>query len=528
MADRAKRTPPKRSKDLVIDQELGVTNVMPVSTWINWNGGGPTPPGTVAIGRDPLAPSVDELVFMIRRDGQARAMLSLLTLPLRAAFAQSKWVTPDEEGGGKEEAEFANLMWNLPSMNGGMEVPASMFLRQALLALPYGFSAFNVVRHVPENGPLKGKLTIKKLAYRDPRTVTFLADDFGTYRGFKQITSFAGKAINVTIPEEDSWYFAANEEENPMYGVSYFESAFQHYQMKRKIYYIGHLAAQMAAVPGRIGELPQSATPKQILEFKAALSNFAFNTAMVAPFGFKVNPFNGNSNFDFIAIAAHHNMMMASSILAKFLQQEDRQVLIDNGKADASADMFVQMLEAIAAELSESWSTKLMPQFIDANFTSGVYPVHKFAPLTDENKQAILQLFETMVSQPVLNCTPEFFRQNEMKLAERLGYDIDWEEVAKEEEAAAKAQQEAQQAAEKAALQGQAQPQGSGGVSTQQPTPRKPKTGPSSAGPVVKASVEEQQAAMDQIFGALNVLMTEDDVPADFALEPEIIPEAQE
>lgn len=529
-------TRPKR--DATLNQELGVGNVMPATSWLNFSGA-TVPPGTLALSRDPLAPSQAELVFMLRRDGQARAMLNLLTLPIRAAFAHSEWISPDQNGG-EEEAAFANLMWSLPSTVGGMENPPSLFLRQTLLALAHGFSAFEVVRQVPEEGPLAGLVTIKKMGYRDPRTVVMLSDQNGNYAGFQQITQFGNRYINARIKAEDSWYFAANEEENPMYGVSYFEAAFQHYQAKRKLYYIWELASQLAAVPGRVGEIPLGATPRQISDFKTALSNFAFNTAMVTPPNFKVTPINNNTNFNFQGVVDHHNMMMASSILAKFLQQEDRQVLIDNGKADASADMFVQMLEAITAELSESWTTKLMPQFIDYNFGTGLYPVHRFAPLTDENKQAILQIFETIVAQPVLNCTPEFMRTTEEKLAERLGYDIDYDEVAKEEEQAAAEQAAQEQAAAEAQQQAQAQPQGAnldgtpappkqgGGNNTAPATPPKPSpppAAPASAGPTVKAS---QQEAMDMLYTALSNLLDENDVPDDFAIEEEVLPEAGE
>ena len=432
-----------------LEQELGINNVMPTSSWADWYGAGAAnlPPGTVSIARDPLAPTQEEMVLMIRRDGMARALLSLLTLPIRAAFSEGKWIEP--EGGAADETEFANQMWALPSNAGGMKVSGSMFLRQSLLALAHGFSAFEIVRTVAESGPLAGKVVIDKMGYRDPRTVTFLADEHGTYQGFRQRTSFAGKVIDVTIPKQDSWYFAANENENPMYGVSMFEPAFKHYQIKWKMYYIADLAAQFAAVPGRIGEVPLGASANQIRNFKKDIANFAFNTSMIAPPNFKVENFNGNSNFDFLKIIDHHNTQMAGSILARFLQGNDHAALIQNGNTDPSADMFIQLLEAVADELAESWSTRLMPQFIDMNFGSGQYPIFQFAPLTEANKATIAAIFEAVVVATTLNCTPEFVRQSEMYLTKHFGFDIDYDEIAKREEEMAKAQEElaAQQAA---------------------------------------------------------------------------------
>lgn len=523
-----------------VGKELGIINLLPTTAWFDWSGG-QTKPGTMAVGRDALAPTQDELVFMLRRDGQAQALFNLLTLPIRAAFSQSEWIEPD--GGAEEETKFANDMWKLPPMAGGMSVSSSMFLRQTLLALPYGFSAFEIVRKYAEDGPNKGKVVLDFMGYRDPRTVTFLVDDHGKFKGFRQVTNIGGRSINTVIKPENAWYFSAKEEENPYYGISYFESAFQHYQAKRKLYYIGELAAQLAAVPGRVGTIPLSASPRQIDEFKRSLANFAFNTAMVIPPNFEVDTINSNSGFKFTELIDHHNTMMAGSILAKFIQQDDRAVLIDNGKGDASADLFIQLLEAITAEISDSWTNKLMPQFIDINFGSGKYPVHRFAPLTDENKEAIMELFKVFIPATSLNCTPEFVRITEEKMADRLGYDIDYEEVARKEAEIATKQQAQMEADAKferqlQLQQAQSTPNGNGAPKPGQankggnPAAKKVKQPPGN--PAAKkiatsaTTSEEQREAVDQLTIMLSNLFQPEDIPEDYAPEGEIIPEAGE
>lgn len=531
----AKRKLPKVSGSIsqpVLEQELGIVNIMPASSWALWAGN--VPDGISAVGRDPLAPSRDELVLMLRRDGQAQAMLKLLTLPIHAAFVKSSWVGPDGETEGPE-VDFANQMWTLPPTAGGMRSSSSMFLRQTMLAMPYGFSPFEIVKAYRDSGPLQGKYVIDKMGYRDPRTVTFLADDHGDFYGFKQKAWWNNRYIDVVVEKENAWYWAANEEHNPMYGVSYFEPAFQHYQMKRKLYYIGHLAAQLAAVPGRLGKIPLGASPRQITEFKKGLAELHFAQAMLLPPNFEVEPFNGNSTFDITKIIDHHNTQMAKSLLMGFLQQDDRMVLIDNGKADASADMFIQLLSSVTSELSESWSNKLMPQFIDYNFASGVYPRHKFAELTDADKQAIYDIFNIIVGLANINCTPEFVRSTEMKLADRLGYGIDYNKIADEEEKIAAEQQaqaaeEAKQQAAQAAAQVEAtkaaaKPQGPQGANAKQQG--KPSPAPTLQGgrpptatrqPTLKASAKQQQA-METIALALNELIDPEDVPEDFVQE---------
>ncbi len=84
-----------------------------------------------------------------------------------------------QEGDADDEVEFANLMFTLPPELGGMTTPFNSVADQILLSVAYGFSAFELVTQVPNHGPLKGKRTLRKIAYRDPRTVTLMQDKQG-------------------------------------------------------------------------------------------------------------------------------------------------------------------------------------------------------------------------------------------------------------------------------------------------------------------------------------------------------------
>lgn len=395
--------------------------------------------------------SLDNLVLMLRKDGQARSMLRLLTLPIRKALKESEWVAPedldDAEGDADEEVTFANQMWNLPPQSGGMTVPVSKFLRQTLLALAHGYSCFEEVRHVPEKGPLRGLITLRKMALRDARSIKFKVDDSGGFNGFQQRASVNGKSVDVWIKPGKAWYYAVNEEENPYYGVSMFEAAHQHYEIKRKLYYIAHLAAQFAAIPARVGEVPPNFTVGELNAFKRALMDFAANTAMTHPAGYKVTMQNSTGNFDFLKLIDHHNHMMSKSVLAGFIDSENRPALVDINDGDPQADMFVVALEALMNEIAESWTQHIMPKYIDWNFGTDKYPVFKFGALSDDDKGALTEAFTSIVSSSTLNCTPEFVREVEKKLATRLNLDVDYDAIEKMEEeiqAEAKEQQQAQ------------------------------------------------------------------------------------
>lgn len=428
--------PKNRDTEALVNVEYGVSSTLPGSsfaTFFEQLAGGRAVTAREAPNRSTL--SIDQLVEMRKKDGQIRALVRLLSLPVRVAFRDSEWVTAeDDDDSESPETEFANQVWSLPPHRGGMVVPRSKLTRQILLSLVEGTAVFEDVRYVPDDGPLKGKIVPKKLAHRDARTIRFLVDDKGNFDGVRQVAPQFSEGTDIIIPKDKVWYYAANEEENPFYGISYFESAYFHWELKRKLYYISHLAAQMSAVTGRVGKVPPSASRTQTEAFKKALDGFAFNTAMAVPDTFAVEFANMNSNFNFLALIDHHNTQMSKSVLAKFLDDENRQVLIQNADSDASADFFVQAIESIIWEISESLSMFWMPRYIDWNFTSKRYPILKPAPLTDTNKDAIKELYTAVASVQSTKWTPEFIRELEKKLTSRFGLDIDYDEIAKREE----------------------------------------------------------------------------------------------
>lgn len=370
-------------------------------------------------------PTVRQLVNMRKRDGQARALYRLITLPIRSAL-KSKKIVPSSDNG-IQEAEFIRDMFMLPPALGGMESNLDNFISQVLMALFDGFSAFELVYHVPSYGPLDGRICLKKASHRPSETIKFLVGANGDFEGFRQQTQFAGKTLDVKIPKERAFYFTAQDEERPYYGVSYFQAAFSHYDKKDKLYYLAHLAAQHRAVGSRIGEVPQGASKKDIAGFRAALSDYGFAQGMIIPQGFRVKNEYPGAVYDFLDIINHHNSQMSKSVLAAFFDQSqggDKAIVDFGHQSDA---MFMMMLQAIMTEISDAINDKLIPQFIDWNFGTGEYPKFTWGAFTDDQKSAITTIFDRLATAGAgVNVTPDFMMQLERKVAEDLNLSIDY------------------------------------------------------------------------------------------------------
>src|SRR6516162_9819769 len=241
---------------------------------------------------------------MRRRDGQARALFRLLTKPLLASLKNADVVPVDGQVGGVEEARFCKDLLFLPANAGGMTHSFSRFVKQMLLALFNGFSAWEMIYWIPKTGPNKGKITLREIDWRPSETLTFLLDGQGKFNGFRQRTFFQGRTIDVKIPRETALYFANEEAERPFYGVSMFESAFYHYDKVTKLYFIAHLAAQRKAVGTRVGTMPPNPPRADKEGFIKAMADLGMAQYIVVPNAdWQVTVLNdGGAAFDYLGL----------------------------------------------------------------------------------------------------------------------------------------------------------------------------------------------------------------------------------
>lgn len=448
--DEQKQSPP--SPDQYGD-ERGVPLNMPFSTpWVD---------NTYEIYRsiEDIGPTIKQLQTMRRNDGQARALYRLLTIPIRSALPKATFVPAD---GGEAEAEFIEQMFTLPPDAGGMTVTFQKIMAQILMALFDGFAAFEQVYHRPTEGPLKGKYTLKKLAHRPAETVTFLMNENGSYAGLRQRTMFLSEYIDKRIERENSFYYSCQEEEQAFFGVSMFQAAFKHYDLKARLYFLSNLAGQRQAVGTRVGKFGPNASKNDKDRFAKHLSDLGTAQWMMFPDGWDVKTLTEQGSFDYLAYINHHNSQMSKSVLASFFDKDQGDSggggkLVDfGGQTD---EHFIRMILTIMEEIAANINHYIIPKFIDWNFSSGKYPQFAWGQFTEEQKQSMRKTFEKLSTAAGDKAvTPEFMRALEKNIADDMGLKIDYDAVQKrldEEDAVAKDQQEMQTETQEVSLESQ-------------------------------------------------------------------------
>jgi hypothetical protein len=452
---------------------------------------------TAGVGQVPDSPEVSpkELKEMRRKDGQVRALLRILTLPIRSALREANW-GPGEDGA-EQEAEFMNLMFSLPPQSGGMTKPMTRVLPEILLALLERFSAFELVFRYVEDGPLKGKWAIKKMAHRSSDTISFLTDDHGGYAGFRQVASFKGRVVDAKLPPWKTFYYAACEEENPFYGVSLFESAFYHYDKKIKLYYLAHIAAQVRAMGVRVAKYPPNWDSSRKASMRSALEKMGFNTAIMLPEGGTIDALRLGDSFDYLGLIQHHNHMMSQSVLAGFIDRDQTSGTLITFQGSDKDEMFIIAEEALMDEISAAITTYIAPNLIDWNFASNKYPTYTLGKLTDAARDMLSSLYQTMATAATNRMSAELLFEMERKIAEQLGLDdeIDYNQLKKEMEAQKKLDQDVKDAEAKAKTAPPIPPPAAPGLAPGPPAPAAP---PAKAAPVPLA-MSAQTMGLDYV-----------------------------
>lgn len=394
--------------------------------------------------------TVQQLTEMRRKDGQARAIHRVLTLPLRQAPLSFQ---PSEGDGsdGEEEKDFVKDALTLPLHQGGMSTSLKSVFAHMGVGLADGFAVFEKVWQItPDN-----KITYRKLAPRGAETVKFNLDEHGGLDSVRQRVHWQGEMLDVTIPAEKLLVYTAQPEENPWYGESYLLPAYYHYDKKHKLYYVAHLAAQFHAIPGRIGTTPAQARDSEIMAFRKQIANFGFNTAMTKKLGWDVEPFGGTGGMPNLQpLIDHQDGMMAKSVLAHFIQLGTGTTTGSWALSEDQSDFFTIALETVLNEWAELFTFYAIPQLVDFNFRSRAYPTMNLGPLSDSTKEVMKEAFMALAVSPTTNVTKDFVFEVEKQVAEELGLEIDYDALEDEFEEDKELERKASEAALKALAEG--------------------------------------------------------------------------
>ncbi|MCS7187447.1 MAG: DUF935 family protein [Armatimonadota bacterium] len=320
---------------------------------------------------------------MRRSDATVQTLELAITLPIRA----TDWrIDPASDSPSAREA--ADLIES--NLFGGMTITFDDFLREALLALFYGFVVFEKVFEERD-----GYIVWRKFASRHPQTIDkFLFDETGGLAGIVQIGfDPQGRYRRVEIPVAKLLVFIWRKEFGNPYGVSVLRAAYKHWFLKDLFYKLHAIALERWAVGVPWGKVPPgtSETDKNI--FMQLLENLRSHekAAIVTPSDYDIQILGAQEGSRaaqaFMDAINHQDTMIIKSVLAQFLNLGQGNV----GSWALSKDhsqLFLMTLNSVAQWFADTINRYAIPQLCRFNFGDDF---SEFPELTFTDLRLVLQ-----------------------------------------------------------------------------------------------------------------------------------------
>jgi phage gp29-like protein len=300
---------------------------------------------------------------MRRSDATVQALELAINLPIRA----TDWdVQPASNDPTAKEA--ADLVYD--NLFGGMTHTFDDFLRDALLALFYGFVVFEKVFEERDD-----YIVWRKFAARHPQTIErFLFDETGGLAGVRQVGfDPRGRFRQVDIPIEKLLVFIWRRELGNPYGVSVLRAAYKHWFLKDLAYKLQAIALERWAVGIPVGKVPAGTSEQDKQTFLQMLEAMRGHerAAMVLPEDYSVELIGAEAgqraNQAFVEAIQHHDTMIVKAALAQFLNLGTGDV----GSWALSRDhsqLFLMGLNAVAQWFADHINRYAIPQLCRLNF----------------------------------------------------------------------------------------------------------------------------------------------------------------
>jgi phage gp29-like protein len=339
---------------------------------------------------------------MRRSDATVQALELAITLPIRA----TDWdVRPASDDPTSKEA--ADLVYD--NLFGGMTHTFDDFLRDALLALFYGFVVFEKVFEERDD-----YIVWRKFAPRHPQTIErFLFDETGGLAGIRQVGfDPQGRFRRVDIPIDKLLVFIWRRELGNPYGVSVLRAAYKHWFLKDLAYKLQAIALERWAVGIPVGKVPTGTSEQDKQTFLQMLEAMRGHerAAMVLPEDYSVELIGAEAgqraNQAFVEAIQHHDTMIVKSVLAQFLNLGTGDV----GSWALSRDhsqLFLMGLNSVAQWFADHINRYAIPQLCRLNFGEDFtnFPELTFADLRlvlqrEVLAEAISKLVQTGILTP--------------------------------------------------------------------------------------------------------------------------------
>lgn len=327
---------------------------------------------------------------MARSDAQVKAILLMLGLPIRATqwFMKPKDDSPEA----KKISDYIEKCL-FGGFGEGLNLGFDDFIKNVTTMFQFGHSMFEKVFEIKDSF-----IKWKKFAVRPQSTINdIFYDEVGDVIGIEQ--HMIGKDWKkVNIPISKLLLFSHDMQQGDVRGMSVLRAAYKHWAIKDFLYKIINVGIERNLVGTPVLKMPENYTQDD-----KALAEDIVTTLRSSEFGgvsmpetFLLEMFEGKRTLvDVLPYINHQDELISKAILAQFMNLGSGSG--SSGSFALSSDqsnLFLMMLDSSAKNIANIVNTHAIPEMVNYNFSSNLYPKIVFKPM---NSTKLITTLKTLV-----------------------------------------------------------------------------------------------------------------------------------
>ena len=341
---------------------------------------------------------------MRRSDGQVRAVLSVLGLPIRS----TTWYVEPPEKASRSEKEAAELLQ--ADLMGGMRCPFDDVLRGVLGAVYFGFSLSELEWEIRD-----GRAALKSIESRNPLLIeNWLYDERGDLVGALYAgTKLRGSGVvdrppahefaRVPIPMYRLVHAVYEGEYGSPVGQGLWRPMYPHWKIKSFLYQMATMAAERTSLGVPYATMPESANVAEMEEVRDMLHDLrsSSTSVMVLPFGITLDWFEVKRDLtESLPLIQHHDALMARAALAQFLNLGQTQTGTQS-LATEHVRLFMDSEDAIARWVAGVLTQQVARRWFEMNYPAADprrCPRLRHRPVRMQNLEVLASALSSLVS----------------------------------------------------------------------------------------------------------------------------------
>ncbi len=279
-------------------------------------------------------------------------------------------------------------------------------LYEIMTSVPYGFSVTERVLRLVDTGRWAGKIALKGLKTRQPYNFYFYTDDHGN------LLPDGVRQNNIPMPAEKFIIHSYHKTFDNFYGESDLRAAYEPWWRKSNANRFKMITLERYGEPLMVFTHTQRLSPDNKTELQTFGKNLQNRSVLILPQFITLDLKQGDPKIAaaFIPVIQEEDAAIRIALLMPgLIGLSGERVTGSFARAVKEFDAFLWVIEELRNDLETLINEQIVKPVIDLNYevTEGKYPIFRFREITQQQKEALFNLWLAAVKDGAFTKTRE-------------------------------------------------------------------------------------------------------------------------